>query len=316
MLEHGKWKVMPVAITNDKGNFVRPESIFQHLVSKDGSSGFKAEPNRYHLYVSYACPWASRVIIFLKLKGLENVISLSTVKPLMLDHGWAFGTTGSETEDPIYHMRYLYELYQKADPQYTGKVTVPILWDRVNKTIVNNESSQIIRMLNSEFKAFSKNQYDYYPDNLQKDIDNLNSFIYDNINNGVYKCGFASSQKAYEEAFDTLFSALEKIEEMLTSKRYLTGNLITESDWRLFTTLIRFDAVYYLHFKCNLKRIVDYPNLFNYLKELYQYPGIKETVNFEHIKQHYYRSHPFINPTGLVPKGPKIDFDTPHNRII
>jgi glutathionyl-hydroquinone reductase len=315
MLENGTWKVAPIVKTNTKGSFVRLDSVFQHTISKDGSSGFKAEPNRYHLYVSYACPWASRAIIFRTLKGLEKVISMSVVEPLMLDNGWEFGKTGSETEDPIFHLKYLYELYQKADSNHTGKVTVPVLWDKVNHTIVNNESSQIIRILNSEFNDFAQNQSDYYPESQRKEIDSLNSLIYDNINNGVYKCGFASSQTAYEEAFDNLFLALDKIEGILSTKRYLAGENITEADWRLFTTLIRFDIVYYVHFKCNLNRIVDYPNLFNYLKELYQYPGIKETVNFEHIKQHYYGSHKFINPSGLVPKGPKIDFDAPHNRL-
>ncbi len=316
MLINGKWEILPVAKNDLKGDFVRPDSIFQHSITKDCHSGFKAEPNRYHLYISYACPWASRAIIFRILKGLENIISMSCVEPLMLENGWEFGSSNHKTADPLYHLKYLYELYQKADSQYTGKVTVPILWDKVKQTIVNNESSQIIRMLNSEFNAFSKNNHDYYPENLKKEIDTINDLIYHNINNGVYKCGFASSQNAYDMAFDNLFSALDKIENVLSTQRYLTGNILTEADWRLFTTLIRFDAVYYVHFKCNLKRIIDYPNLYNYLKELYQYPGIKETVNFSDIKQHYYQSHKFINPLGIIPKGPELDLETPYNRNI
>jgi putative glutathione S-transferase len=316
MLVNGEWQILPVAKNDLKGSFVRPDSIFQHTVTKDGSSGFKAEPNRYHLYISYACPWASRAIIFRVLKGLENVISISSVEPLMLDNGWEFGSAKTNTADPLYHLKFLYELYQKSDPQYTGKVTVPVLWDKVNNTIVNNESSQIIRMLNSEFNEYAKSNDDYYPENLKTEIDNMNDYIYHNINNGVYKCGFANSQEAYDEAFDNLFSALNKIENILSSKRYLIGNTLTEADWRLFTTLIRFDVVYYVHFKCNLNRIKDYPNLYNYLKELYQYPKIKETVNFSDIKQHYYQSHKFINPLGIIPKGPSLDLDTPYNRNI
>jgi putative glutathione S-transferase len=314
MLIEGKWEKTILFASDKTGHFLRPESAFRNWVTQDGSSNFHAEPHRYHLYISYACPWACRALIFRALKGLEEVISFSFVEPLMLDNGWEFGPTGSETQDPINHKKYLYEIYQKADPHYTGKITVPVLWDKHSNTIVNNESSEIIRMLNSEFNAYTQNTYDYYPMELRPKIDELNAFIYDNINNGVYKCGFAISQEAYEQAFDALFFALDKVEQILSAHRYLLGSKITEADWRLFTTLIRFDVVYFGHFKCNLRRIEDYPNLSNYLRDLYQVPKIKETVNFKHIKQHYYGSHRSINPTGIIPKGPAIDYDRPHNR--
>jgi putative glutathione S-transferase len=312
MLVDGKWQKTPMITGDAKGNFVRADSAFRQKITADGSSGFKAEPNRYHLYVSYACPWASRTIIFRTLKGLEHVISLSTVDPWLQENGWAFGA--GEMQDPINHAKYLYEIYQKADAHFTGKVTVPVLWDKVKQTIVNNESAEIIRMLNSEFSAYAKNNTDYYPPVLQKQIDEINDFIYPKINNGVYKTGFATTQQAYETAFDVLFSALDVVEKRLSQHRYLIDNQLTEADWRLFTTLIRFDVVYCTHFKCNLRRIDDYPNLSNYVRDLYQMPGIKQTVNFQHIKEHYFKSHPFINPTGIVAKGPAIDFNTPHNR--
>ena len=314
MLVDGKWENTVLFNSDKSGHFVRPQSVFQNRVTQDGSSGFKAEPHRYHLYISYACPWACRTLIFLVLKGLEDVISFSIVEPLMLENGWEFGAKGTPSYDEINQCHYLYEIYQKANPKYTGKVTVPVLWDKQQHTIVNNESAEIIRMLNSEFSDYAQNNYDFYPPYLQAEIDSLNAIIYDNVNNGVYKCGFAVSQQAYEEAFDALFATLEQIEERLGKQRYLLGSQITEADWRLFTTLIRFDVVYFGHFKCNLYRIEDYLNLSNYLRDLYQMPKIKQTVNFEHIKQHYYRSHHSINPNGIVPKGPHIDFDRPHDR--
>jgi len=314
ILVNGQWQQAPLAPNDKAGHFIRPASSFRHIITKDENSKFKAEPNRYHLYLSYACPWACRTLIFLSLKKLENIISFSFVEPLMLENGWEFGPLGSESQDPLNQSKYLYQIYQKADPNYTGKVTVPVLWDKHTKTIVNNESSEIIRMLNSEFNNFTENQYDYYPKELRKDIDEINDFIYINVNNGVYKCGFANSQTAYEEAFDSLFSALLKLELILSRQRYLVGVKITEADWRLFTTLIRFDVVYFSHFKCNLKRIEDYPSLSNYLRELYQIPEIKATVNFKQIKQHYYGSQRFINPTGIVPKGPEIHLDSHRNR--
>ena len=303
MLVNGVWDENPKQPTDKAGKYTRKESTFRHRITQDGSSGFKAEPERYHLYLAYACPWASRTLMFRSLKGLDDVISVSFVEPLMLDNGWTFSDG-----------KCLYELYQLADTNYTGKVTVPVLWDKKQNTIVNNESSEIIRMLNSEFEDFAKNHDDYYPAELKDKIDEINEFVYTSINNGVYKCGFAQSQEAYEKAFDSLFTALDKTESILSKQRYLTGDKITEADWRLFTTLIRFDVVYYVHFKCNLKHIYEYPNIWNYVLELYQWPGIRETVNFEHIKKHYYGSHLMINPMGIVPKGPVINFDAPHDR--
>lgn len=300
--------------TDKEGRFVRAESGFRQHITASGESGFKAEPYRYHLYLSYACPWACRTLIMRKLKGLEKIISVSFSDPVMGKNGWSYGESGNETADEINHIHYLKELYLVARKDYTGRVTVPVLWDKKKKTIVNNESSEIMRMLNSEFNAFSSTDHDYYPKQWRQKIDEINQLVYENINNGVYKCGFAKSQKAYEEAFDALFNTLNQIENLLATQRYLIGEQLTEADWRLFTTLIRFDAVYHGHFKCNLQRIADYPHLSNYLRELYQFPGIKETVNFNHIKQHYYQSHLSINPTGIVPKGPKLNLDEPHNR--
>lgn len=305
MLINGKWEATPLITQDKQGHFIRANSAFRHWISKDGKSGFKAEPNRYHLYISYACPWACRALAFIVLKGLEKSISFSVVDPILLENGWEFS---KNYPDNLNHAHFLYEIYLMADANYTGKVSVPVLWDKVKKTIVNNESSEIIRMLNSEFNDYAKNKYDFYPSALRKEIDEINEFVYNNINNGVYKCGFAGTQQAYEEAFDVLFAALEKVEKILGQQKYLVDNQITEADWRLFTTLIRFDVVYVGHFKCNLKRIADYTNLSRYLRELYHIPGIKETVNFSHIKQHYYISHKAINPTGIVPKGPEIDY--------
>lgn len=303
----------------DEGEFKRMESSFRHWVTADGSagpsgnSGFRAEADRYHLYISDACPWAHRTVIFRKLKQLENIIGLSCVEAEMLNDGWTFAEQGKYS-DSLHGFRYAYQLYQKADPHFTGQITVPILWDKKTGTIVNNESSEIIRMLNSAFNEFTEVKTDYYPPQLQTEIDAVNQPIYDNINNGVYRCGFATTQAAYEKAFDRLFQQLEHTEQRLARQRYLCGDQITEADWRLFTTLIRFDAVYFGHFKCNLKRIVDYPNLSNYLRELYQIPGIAETIDLDYIKRHYYYSHTTVNPTQIIPKGPLLDFNAPHDR--
>lgn len=303
-----------------KGEFVRSESTFRNWVTADGSpgpggeAGFVAEENRYHLYVSYACPWAHRTLIFRELKGLQDVISVSVVHPLMPDESWVFGDYPGATTDPVNNADYMYEVYQKVDPQFNGLVTVPVLWDKKRDTIVNNESSEIIRMLNSEFDEFANKQLDFYPQALREEIDAINEVVYHNVNNGVYRAGFATSQQAYNRAFNRLFDTLDQLEERLSKQRYLVGNQITEADWRLFTTLIRFDSVYYNHFKTNKKRLIDYPNLWDYTRELYQVPGVADTVNMDHIKYHYFGSHRSINPTGIVPRGPEIDFMLPHTR--
>ena len=302
------------------GEFVRSESGFRNWITADGrpgpsgEGGFAAEPGRYHLYVSYACPWAHRTLIFRALKGLEDLISVSVVHPLMPEKSWVFGEYPGATVDHINGLSYLYELYEKANPHHNSHVTVPVLWDIQQQTIVNNESSEIIRMLNSAFNKFADPTTDFYPQALREDIDAINAPIYDTVNNGVYRAGFATTQKAYESAFDKLFATLDELETRLASQRYLVGKQITEADWRLFTTLVRFDAVYYGHFKCNKKRLLDYPNLWGYTRELYQHPGIAQTVNMDHIKYHYYVSHKNINPTGIVPKGPDIDFLLAHGR--
>ncbi|MGA2126071.1 MAG: glutathione S-transferase family protein [Xanthobacteraceae bacterium] len=302
------------------GRFVRAPTRFRSWVTPDGSagpsgeSGFAAEPSRYHLIVSLACPWAHRTVIFRKLKGLEGAISLSVVEPLMGAEGWVFAPGDATLPDALAGTRRLSAVYAAADPQYSGRVTVPVLWDRQRRTIVNNESSEIIRMLNSAFDACTDVRADYYPGDLREEIDRINAAVYDNVNNGVYRAGFATTQEAYEEAFRALFSELDRIEAILARRRYLVGDRLTEADWRLFTTLIRFDAVYVGHFKCNLRRIVDYPNLSSYLRDLYQMPGIAGTVSMAHIKQHYYASHRMINPTGIVPLGPALDLDAPHDR--
>lgn len=303
-----------------KGEFVRSESTFRNWVTVDGSpgpgaeGGFVAEENRYHLYVSYACPWAHRALIFRALKGLEQIISVSVVHPLMPEESWVFGDYPGATEDHINNSRYMYEVYQKADPHFNGLVTVPVLWDKKRETIVNNESSEIIRMFNSAFDAFASKQVDFYPQALWVEIDAINEVVYHNVNNGVYRAGFATSQQAYNRAFSRLFDTLDQLEERLSRQRYLVGNQITEADWRLFTTLVRFDSVYYNHFKTNKKRLIDYPNLWGYTRELYQMPGVADTVNMDHIKYHYFGSHRSINPTGIVPQGPEIDFMLPHTR--
>jgi len=304
LLVDGQWQDTWYETKSNNGKFKRKESSFRSWVKADGSSEFAAETGRYRLYVSLACPWAHRTLVLRSLKGLENAIDISIVEPLMLDKGWTLeGGTPAHT------------LYTQAQKDYTGRVTVPILWDTKTQTIVNNESSEIIRMLNVEFDAFATRKVDdLYPTALQADIDAMNDFIYPTINNGVYKTGFATTQAAYEEAYTDLFNGLDKVEEILSSNRYLVGDHITEADWRLFTTLVRFDAVYVGHFKCNKKRIVDYPNIWGYLKELYQIDGVAQTVNMNHIKTHYYASHTMINPTGVIPLGPEIDFMQAHGR--
>jgi len=304
---------------NDEGEFKRMASTFRHWVTADGRAGpsgvggFKAEPGRYHLYVSDACPWAHRTVIFRKLKNLENIIGISIVEADMLEQGWTFAQDGKYV-DHLYGVKYMHELYTRADKKFTGQITVPVLWDKKLNTVVNNESSEIIRMFNSSFNALTDVKTDYYPDNLQQEIARINQPIYDHINNGVYRCGFATTQAAYEDAFEYLFMELDRVEQRLSEQRYLLGEQITEADWRLFTTLIRFDAVYVGHFKCNLRRIADYDNLSNYLRDLYQMPGIAETVDIDYIKRHYYYSHNSINPTRIVPKGPELNFDRPHDR--
>jgi putative glutathione S-transferase len=316
MLVDGQWHDKWYDTRETGGRFIRADSQFRNFVTADGSpgpsgkGGFKAESGRYHLYVSLACPWAHRTLIFRKLKGLEDHISVSIVHYLMLERGWEFRDEDGATVDHLFGASALYEIYQRADPAYSGRVTVPVLWDKHQQTIVNNESSEIIRMFNSAFDGITGNELDFYPQELRAGIDELNAYVYDTINNGVYKCGFATTQEAYEEAFDNLFEALDAIEERLDrGGPYLFGGRMTEADWRLFTTLIRFDPVYVGHFKCNKRRIADYPNLSQYLRMLYHVPGVRETVNFHHIKHHYYRSHKTINPTGIVPMGPVISLD-------
>lgn len=314
LLVEGKWQDKWYNTKSTGGRFVRRGSQFRDWITADGSSGFKAEPDRYHLYISLACPWAHRTLIFRKLKKLEDIVSLSIVDPLMQENGWEFTDYPGSIPDTVNGSHYLHEIYTAAKEDYTGRVTVPVLWDKEKNTIVNNESSEIIRMFNSEFNEYGDSEPDFYPLGLRDEINRLNSTVYDNINNGVYKCGFATSQQAYEEAFNNLFHTLDKIENSLAERRYLVGDKMTEADWRLFTTLLRFDSVYYTHFKCNLRRIEEYPNLSNYLRELYQFPGLEETVNLKHIKEHYFKSHKSINPTGIVPSGPELDLSTPHNR--
>lgn len=314
LLVNGKWEDKWYDTEANDGRFIRENSQFRNWVTANGSSGFRAEPDRYHLYVSLACPWAHRTLIFRRLKKLEDCISLSIVHPHMLDHGWTFASGYDCVGDKLNHKDFLYEIYLIANTSYSGRVTVPVLWDKKEKTIVNNESSEIIRMLNSEFNEYTQVKTDYYPAELRDEIDLINKTVYDNINNGVYKCGFATRQKAYSQAFMQLFDTLEMLEERLSRQRYLVGDILTEADWRLFTTLIRFDIVYYGHFKCNKKQIRDYTSLVNYMLELYQMPNVARTVNLTHIKEHYYHSHRTINPTGIVPVGPEMDLTRTHNR--
>ncbi|MBK0032560.1 glutathione S-transferase family protein [Erwinia sp. S43] len=303
------------------GRFKRSEAVFRNWVTADGSagphgkSGFRAEADRYHLYVSLACPWAHRTLIMRQLKGLESMISVSVVHPLMLENGWTFDEDFPDvTGDSLYQNEYLYQLYLHADPTYTGRVTVPVLWDKHQHTIVSNESADIIRMFNSAFDGVGARAGDYYPAELRDEIDELNGWIYDTVNNGVYKSGFATSQPAYDEAVTALFSSLDRLEQILGQRRYLTGNRLTEADLRLWTTLVRFDPVYVTHFKCDKHRIGDYLNLSGFLREIYQLPGIADTVNLPHIRHHYYRSHKTINPSGVISVGPAFNWDEPHGR--
>jgi putative glutathione S-transferase len=318
LLVNGAWQEDISRTTG--GRFVRPSPSFRNFVTADGSAGpsgeggFPAEAGRYHLYISLACPWAHRTLIFRTLKKLDAVISVTNAEPLYGKTGWEFGTAHGGSPDTVNGKPTLAEIYLLADPHYTGRVSVPVLWDKKRRTIVNNESSEIIRMLNSAFAAFTDVHTDYYPADLRAEIDRINDLVYPTVNNGVYRAGFATSQDAYEEAARGIFATFDQLEERLSHQRYLAGRQMTEADWRLFTTLVRFDSVYYSHFKCNLRRIADYPNLWNYLRELYQVPGIAETVSIDHIKRHYYGSQRQVNPTGIVPIGPQIDFNKPHDR--
>jgi glutathionyl-hydroquinone reductase len=318
LLVDGAWQDVDMRTTD--GHFVRKATAFHNYVTADGSAGaagtggFPAEAGRYHLYVSLACPWAHRTLIFRKLKKLEDVISVSVTVPLFGKKGWEFGAEPGATLDTVNGKTAVADIYLIADPHYSGRSSVPVFWDKKRRTVVNNESSEIIRMLNSAFDAFTDVRIDYYPTELRAEIDRLNDVIYETVNNGVYRAGFATTQAAYEEAARAVFATLDQLEQRLSRQRYLVGSQITEADWRLFTTLVRFDAVYYSHFKCNVRRIIDYPNLSNYLRDLYQVPGVAETVNLDHIKRHYYGSHRNVNPTGIVPIGPHLDFTLPHDR--
>lgn len=314
LLVAGKWHDQWYDTSKSDGEFIREDSRFRGWIgTADAPAGravFPAESGRYHLYVSLACPWAHRTLIFRGLKGLVPHIGVTVVHPHMLSNGWEFGTDG----DDLYGLNYLYQLYLKVKPDYSGRVTVPVLWDRHEQTIVNNESSEIIRILNSAFDAITGDRQDFYPGPLRDNIDRINDKVYRNINNGVYRCGFATTQAAYERAYAALFAELDEVESLLGRQRYLAGDRLTEADWRLFTTLVRFDAVYHGHFKANRNRIEDFEHLSNYLRELYQYPGVAGTVNFSHIKEHYYYSHDTINPTRIVPVGPHLNLSRPHNR--
>ena len=320
LLVNGVWQDKWYDTKKTGGEFKREDARLRNWITPDGDpgpsgrGGFKAESGRYHLYVSLACPWAHRTLIFRKLKKLEDHISVSVVAYDMFSHGWTFDSDTGSSGDALFQADYMHQVYTRNKADYTGRVTVPVLWDKKQNCIVSNESSEIIRMMNSAFNQITGDDTDYYPQALQSQIDDINTLVYDNINNGVYRCGFATTQEAYEAAYQTLFAALDKMESILSQSRYLVGDRITEADWRLFTTLIRFDAVYHGHFKCNRQRIEDFPNIKEFVRELYQWPGVKETVNFEHIKGHYYRSHTTINPTQVVPVGPDIDYDRPHQR--
>jgi glutathionyl-hydroquinone reductase len=320
LLVDGVWQDEQHSARTPEGRFVRPTTRFRNWVTEDGGpgptgeGGFAAARGRYHLYVALPCPWAHRTVIMRMLKGLEDVVSMSVLEPLYGPHGWRFGTSPGTSPDSVNGASELAEIYLRADPRYTGRVSVPALWDKERRTIVNNESAEIIRMLNDAFGRFTNVRTDYYPPALREEIGRVNALVYENVNNGVYRAGFATAQEAYEEAFRALFRVLDELEQRLARQRYLAGGDITEADWRLFTTLVRFDAVYYSHFKCNLRRIIDYPNLSNYLRDLYQQGGVAATVNMDHIKRHYYGSQRHVNPTGIVPLGPQLDFMAPHDR--
>lgn len=320
LLVDGRWVDEWYDTAKTGGRFIRSDAQFRSWITADGGpgpsgvGGFPAEAGRYHLYVSLACPWAHRTLIFRKLKGLEDMIGVSVVHPYMGEKGWTFDPDAGVVADPVGRADYLYQVYLRAQAGYSGRVTVPVLWDLKRKTIVSNESSEIIRMLNAAFDGIGAKAGDYAPPELQQDIDTINEKIYRSVNNGVYKAGFATEQQVYESEVTALFEALDELESRLSGRRYLLGDRLTEADWRLFTTLIRFDPVYHGHFKCNLRRLVDYPNLWGYTRELYQWPGVAGTVDLQHIKQHYYRSHPTINPNRIVPAGPILDLDEPHRR--
>jgi len=320
LLIDGKWHDQWYDTKSSGGRFIRSESQFRNWITADGcpgpsgEGGFKAEPGRYHLYVSLACPWAHRTLIMRALKGLEDMISVSVVHWLMREDGWTFADGPGVVPDNLNNAEYLHQVYTAAQTDYSGRVTVPILWDKQQGIIVNNESSEIIRILTGAFDEVGAKPGDYYPDELRARIDAVNARVYDGLNNGVYKAGFATSQSAYDEAVAQVFDTLDWLEELLSRQRYLAGTQLTEADIRLFTTLVRFDEVYHGHFKCNRRRIVDYPNVWAFTREMYQLPGVAETVNMEHIKRHYYESHDTINPTGIVPVGPAPDFSAPHGR--
>ena len=321
LLIDGQWHDQWYDTKSSNGKFIRTQAQYRNWVTSDGAAGpsgepgYKAEPGRYHLYVSLACPWAHRTLIVRALKGLQAHISFDVVHPLMLEHGWTFDTDfPAATGDRVNQHQFMHQVYTQCDADYTGRVTVPVLWDKQNQTIVSNESSEIIRMLNSGFNEIGANDLDLYPDSLRSDIDQWNEFIYEPVNNGVYKSGFATTQAAYDEAVVNLFEHLDRLEERLTTHRYLVGDLITEADIRLFTTLIRFDPVYVQHFKWDRKRIAEYPALSNYLRDIYQQPGVAETCDLAHIRHHYYRSHPTINPHGIISYGPEFDLMAPHGR--
>ncbi len=320
LLIDGRWHDQWYDTSASGGRFIRSDAQFRNWVTADGSAGpsgaggFKAEPGRYHLYVSLACPWANRTLIFRALKGLEDRVSVSVVNPYMGDHGWTFEPAPGVVPDPIGGAQYLYDVYLRAQTGYSGRVTVPVLWDRERNVIVNNESSEIIRMFNSAFDDVGAKPGDYAPAELIAQIDAVNARVYDAVNNGVYKAGFATEQGVYEQEVGKLFACLDELDALFGKQPYLLGERLTEADWRLFTTLIRFDAVYHGHFKCNLKRLADYDNLWSYTRELYQWPGVADTVDFHHIKQHYYRSHSSINPNGIVPVGPVLDLNRPSTR--
>lgn len=319
LLIEGHWHDQWYESSKD-GAFQREQAQRRHWLTADGrpgpsgEGGFAAEAGRYHLYVSLACPWAHRTLILRKLKGLDKLVDVSVVSWLMRENGWTFDPAHGSTGDRLDNLSYLHQRYTADTPDYSGRVTVPLLWDTQRQRIVSNESAEIIRMFNEAFDGLTDNRLDLYPPALRPTIDAMNARIYPALNNGVYRAGFATTQQAYEDAFDDVFSELEQIEGLLDQQRYLAGEYLTEADIRLFTTLIRFDAVYYGHFKCNLHRIAEYPNLSNWLRELYQWPGVAETVDFAHIKHHYYASHRTINPTGIVPKGPLQDFSVNHDR--
>lgn len=320
LMVDGQWHDVWYDTKSTGGRFVRKDAAFRNWITRDGAAGpsgeggFEAEAGRYHLYVSLACPWAHRTLIMRALKGLEDMISVSVVNWLMLENGWTFDQGPGVIADPIHDATYMYEVYRAADPHYSGRVTVPVLWDKHRATIVNNESSEIIRMLNTAFDGIGARSGDYYPEALRPEIDSINARVYDTLNNGVYKAGFATTQQAYEEAVQPLFDTLDWLETLLAQRRYVAGDALTEADIRLFTTLVRFDAVYFGHFKCNIRRIDDYPHLSSYLREIYQMPGVAATVRFDHIKGHYYGSHRSVNPTGIVPVGPALDLMRPHGR--